>query len=1276
MKFYTSAHKKGRRILVKGVDQKGNPVRAEIPYQPSLYRRTGSDATHVDIMVGKDGMSREHRVRYQVLPTKMKTLDGVPVDRLVFKDMIDGYAYWKYWRGFSERCSEFTNDQAYGIELFEYAWINEVWPDSVVFDVDQIVVANIDIEVDNEGGNPNLEEADREITLITMKVGPRIHTFGTMPFNEANIELPRGTTLEYHRLPDEKELLRAFVRTWRKFFPDVVTGWNVERFDWPYLIKRMILNGLRSEDLSVHAEIRSHRFTDQASGKSEVDFPLGVTVLDYLQLYRNRKLHPKARESYTLDYIAHVEVGERKLTYSEFETLAALRSGDPQKYVEYNIRDVLLVDKIDQKMRLLERVFALAYYAKCNYEDVLGSIKQWEIIIHSHLMKRGVVLPPKRRVAKPWLLGGYVKEPRVGSYEWVLSVDFDSLYSHIQMLLNISPETFISRLPGYDPFEESDDHEAIIDRFFDQNHDSDSCVAPNGCTYDKGRRGFIPQLLEEMYARRVEYKDRAIDAKRRREGETNPAKRIELEKEAAAYGHAEQSLKINLNSVYGCLTNPYFRFFSHENAEAITSTGQAATRWVARAVNQWMNEKLTTKGIDYIIAADTDSLYINLGPVISSIDGLKTKQQTCDFIDHVFNTALAGVIERACSDFATHCNAIAPKLRMKRESIANRAVWLGAKNYILHSLDKEGVRFNEPEIEMKGIAAVKSSTPSSCRDKIKEVIRLVMEGRESRVQEFIDTFRAQFMALSFEEIASPRSVSALRKYQDERAIFGKGTPIQVKGALIYNKLILDKGLANLTPILDRDKVRYAYLKSPNPLGKEANVIAVPSGLPPELGLDEYVDREKQFAKGFMDPLTAILDAARNRAIPTAALRAPEKPRARVRHEQDSGKRILIVLTDAALHMRDGRPSSVAGEEACGCYLALERQGHEPWLLVDRKSTPGSYRVTYDDVDVNQFDEMMLNREGPNFIGGTVHERHLWTARAVCQFKERISYFFADPEMRKGEYLAAFLNDVYVRNGKKNYQGRPIDKKGLNELIPQAMLEDNLHKTSKDRALVRSGYPCVPDHAIHKKRGFGEEIQFIDSWRMGLFHIREPWDPLFDEPHERSACYIGNFKPHRRRRLEQLELLTPAAEDEGLVKYYGKMARVIAEARGEKVKRLGGAREAIDLNSVSETYARHVASLVIGHPDQRNTGLSHRFLQSFLVRRSILADHYQDEHRHWVLDPDLREVLFFSDALDYREKLDFIRNENNFDWIVKKLAREAERINNEPVDDLLRRVRGR
>jgi hypothetical protein len=410
--------------------------------------------------------------------------------------------------------------------------------------------------------------------------------------------------------------------------------------------------------------------------------------------------------------------------------------------------------------------------------------------------------------------------------------------------------------------------------------------------------------------------------------------------------------------------------------------------------------------------------------------------------------------------------------------------------------------------------------------------------------------------------------------------------------------------------------------------------------------------------------------------PTPGLLEALGDTSRVGSKQDSGKKILIVLTDAALHIRDGRPVSVAGEDACGCFRALQRQGHEPVLLVDDLSTPGPYRIAHDDVDVNQFDELMLNREGPNFIGGTVHERHLWTARAVCRFEGRVSYLFADPEMKKGEYLAAFLHDLYELKGMKNYQGRPIYEKGLNDLISRSMLEDNLHKTSKERALVRSGYPCGPDHPIYKKRGFVGEIQFVDSWREALFNIRMGCGS--DTPFEgllKSACYVGNFKPARRRRLHELELLDPSAEDEGLIKYYGKMARFTAEARGEKVQRLGGAQGGIGLDAVSDVYGKHVASLVIGHPDQRNTGLNHRFLQGLLVKRSMLVDHYQDEAGLLCCDPRLRTTLYFTHAGDYLEKLQFIRKEAYFDKVVRSLMIEAERVKGESVEGLLARVRG-
>ncbi len=422
-----------------------------------------------------------------------------------------------------------------------------------------------------------------------------------------------------------------------------------------------------------------------------------------------------------------------------------------------------------------------------------------------------------------------------------------------------------------------------------------------------------------------------------------------------------------------------------------------------------------------------------------------------------------------------------------------------------------------------------------------------------------------------------------------------------------------------------------------------------------------------------DDLDAVdPDGPSERRLPPNPDRRPT-PLARPERIQDTGKKILIVMTDAPFRLRDGRPTNVAGEEACGCYLALEKQGHTPVLLADVASTPGSYRVAHDDVDVNQFDEMMLNREGPNFIGGEIQERQLWTVRAICRFEGRISYYFADPEMKKGEYLAAFIEGFYEFNAQKKYRGLLISETKKNELIPRAMLEDNLHKTSKQRALVRSGYPCGLNHIIHAKRKVAE-IQFIDTWREGLFNIRKaemsdvPFDDLI-----KSACYVGNHKPQRHSRLRELKIFSPEAEDEGLVKYYGKFSGPIIEMRGGE-KKPAGAKVAINLSSVGETYGKHIASLVIVHAHQQDTGLNHRYMQALLCNRSILADRAMDEHGQLCLDPKLRTATFFKDAVEYRERLAFVRVESNYNEIIRRLAIETERVRSESVERLLRRVR--
>lgn len=389
------------------------------------------------------------------------------------------------------------------------------------------------------------------------------------------------------------------------------------------------------------------------------------------------------------------------------------------------------------------------------------------------------------------------------------------------------------------------------------------------------------------------------------------------------------------------------------------------------------------------------------------------------------------------------------------------------------------------------------------------------------------------------------------------------------------------------------------------------------------------------------------------------------------------KRILILITDVGLHLEEGRPQNNTVEEACGCYIALEQQGYEPVLLVDKNTTsPGRYRtVKAEDVDLSGFGEIMLNREVPNFYGGDVNDHHLFTVRTLCKFGGKISYFFCDPEMAKGSYLKLVYHKLFEDTGKRTHKNQVLDEKLASQLIDKSWLQDNLWKTEKDNLTVRTAYPVDIGHPIHKRFSV---IDFIDSWRAHLFYVREPWNPIFDDPHEsllKSACYVGNHKPTRHKRLIELGLFTPQAEDEGWVKYYGKAGRPIREARGETPQRFGGQAGRINLEDVNQVYARHYASLVIGAPHQKNTGINHRFLQGLLVPRSMLVDAQQDEIAAFCVDKDLRERIYFKTADEYKMKLIWLRDSHFFDLTVQKLQAEFERIKSESREDFMKRVRG-
>ena len=817
MRFYTNVQMVGDNFLVRGYEN------------------------------GKHFMSREKFYPTLFVPankkTKYQTLNGEYVESVQPGSVRD-------CREFVKKYKNVDNFKIYGNTQYIYQYISDIYPeDDVKFDINKIKVTTIDIEVASENGFPDVESSAEEVLLITIQdyFSKQIRTWGKGPFQN------KQKNVEYRSFSSEYDLLNNFINWWmiESNTPEVVTGWNSKLYDIPYLVRRIdrILGDKLMKRLSPWGLVTEDE--TYISGRKHLCYDIGgISQLDYLDLYK--KFTYKAQESYRLDHIVDVELGQQKLDHSEFDTFKDFYTKGWNKFVEYNIKDVELVDRLEDKMKLIELALTMAYDAKANYEDVFSQVRMWDTIIYNYLKKKNIAIPPKERSDKDSkYAGAYVKEPIPGVYEWVVNFDLNSLYPHLIMQYNISPETLVEQR-----------HPSVtVDKILNQEIDFESykeyAVCANGAMFRKDVRGFLPELMEKIYKDRTIYKKKMIAAKQ--EYEKNKTKA--LEKEISRCNNIQMARKIQLNSAYGACGNQYFRYFKLANAEAITLSGQVSIRWIEEKLNKYLNKILKTTDVDYVIASDTDSIYLNMSPLVETVykGREKTTKSVVSFLDKVAQVELEQYIESCYQELADYVNAYDQKMQMKRENIADRGIWTAKKRYILNVWDSEGVRYEHPKLKMMGIEAVKSSTPASCRQMIKDGLKLMMSGTEEHVIEFINKCRADFIKLSPEQIAFPRTASDVRKYGSHSSIYTKGTPIHIRGALLFNYYIKDKNLTNKYSLIGNgEKIKFIYLKKPNII--QENIISFIQDFPTELGLDKYIDYDLQFEKSFLEPLKSILDA--------------------------------------------------------------------------------------------------------------------------------------------------------------------------------------------------------------------------------------------------------------------------------------------------------------------------------------------------------------------------------------------------------------------------------
>ena len=822
MEFYTNVARYGNSLLYRGY-KNGHRFEDLIRFGPTLYQKDINGTAYA--------------------------LDGTRVSPKLFDKMSQVKEYEQQYGGINAK-------ELYGNKNYVVQYLQEKFPDNIEFDRDRINVSTIDIEVASDDGFPEPEFAEYPVISITIKnnIDDIYYIWGLHDYDVSK-SIMKDFPVMYEKCESETELLLKFLNHWGSAVnsPDVITGWNTRFFDMPYLINRT--GKLLGPDVAKRYSpwgLINQRTIKQMGRELQSYEITGISQLDYLELFKKFGYSYGAQESYKLDHIAHTVLGERKLSYDEFTGLHTLYKHDFQKFIDYNIKDVELVDRLEDKMGLITLALTMAYRGGVNYSDTLGTTAIWDSILYRDLSNRGIIVPANGEKFKSEYPGGYVKPPQVGMHDWVVSFDLNSLYPNIIVQWNMSPETIV----------EGDRLTMNPDIALTENHSNPNpeyALAANGVSFKKDKEGVLPKIIVDYYNERSIVKKKMLAAQQEKENadKSNKAEIYRIERDISRYDNEQMAIKILLNSLYGALGNKYFRYFDLRVAEGITLTGQTVIRWAEKSVNEFMNKVCATKDKDYVIAIDTDSVYVNFGEVVKKYVKPGEEVQTIDKIcEDQFIPMLEKSYDRLYNMFACY----KPRMVMAREAIADSGIWTAKKRYILNVHNNEGVQYAEPKLKIMGIEAIKSSTPAQCRDALKALFKVIITGEESQTQKAIAQFREYFSTLPAEQVAFPRGVNDITKWARKRdGIYAKGTPIHVRGALLYNYHIKAESLEKKYELIQNgEKIKFCYLKLPNPIRE--NVVSFPTYLAPELQLDKYIDYNKQFEKTFLDPIIPILDA--------------------------------------------------------------------------------------------------------------------------------------------------------------------------------------------------------------------------------------------------------------------------------------------------------------------------------------------------------------------------------------------------------------------------------
>ena len=838
--MYTNVSQYGSKLYVRSIDQ-GTRHKERISFAPLSW----ADQPNIK-------QSNETHV------SPWTTLFGEKVYPIRHESIED-------FKSFNNNMKDVSGIQLYQSPGHQYQYIAQAYPDAIQFNISDLLIYTIDIETETEYGFPDVNNAQEKILLITLHCSNTddTMTWGIKPFDNPG----------YRYFESESDMLQDFITWWHNNSPDIITGWNTRYFDIPYLYNRLtnILGEYHANKLSPFGICNADEVKQLGNKIQTRIMIVGISDLDYLELYK--KFTYTTRESYKLDFIAQVELNEQKHVNpgSSFKDFYV---NHWDTFVRYNIQDTKLVVKLEQKMKLIELAITLAYESKINFEDVFSPVRTWDVIIYNYLNARNIVIPPKRVQKKnQQYQGAYVKEPLTGKHNWCVSFDINSLYPLTMVQYNMSPETIAHEHVDIQIQDFLDDDPALPKKLesFKQY-----AVAASGACFIKDKRGMLPELVNHFYDLRVVTKDRLIDAKKQLES-LDPASKnyLEVQNQIASLNNMQMAYKILINSLYGAVGSPYFRYYDVRIAEGITVSGQLAIRHIAKKLNQFFNGVLKDVN-DRVILIDTDSVVLGLNDLVQQVykgnvpaDPLKV----IHFLDIIAEQKIVPVIAKGFEELASLLNVYENKMIMKREALIDVMISCQKKSYAMSVYNSEGVQYKTPKMKIMGLQMIKSSTPGIMRDRLREALEIILRKSDNELQSYVKQIETKYSNYTIDEIAFPRKITDTEKYHSINTIYSKGCPIHVRGALLYNHYVVKLNLIHKYKLIQNlDNIKFVYLKIPNPINEDC-IAFLGDGIPSEFNLDQYIDYKKMFEKTFFIPVNDIMKCLGKTAKQTASLAA-------------------------------------------------------------------------------------------------------------------------------------------------------------------------------------------------------------------------------------------------------------------------------------------------------------------------------------------------------------------------------------------------------------------